>query len=81
MNVNNDENKKARINAFISKKNYHRIDDLIDNGELISMRLSKGAILDLALTNLFKSLSVGESLESIAIQHLEMMSDVKEGDA
>ena len=45
------------------------------------MRLSKGAILDLALTNLFKSLSVGESLESIAIQHLEMMSDVKEGDA
>lgn len=75
------KNNKSRINAFISKKNYQRIDELIDNGELISMRLSKGAILDLALTNLFNSLSIGESLESIAIQHLEAVSDFKEGDA
>ena len=41
-------------------------------GELISMKLSKGAILDLALTNLFKTLDDGESLDEIAIYHLEM---------
>ena len=43
----------------------------MSKGELISMRLSKGAILDLALTNLFVSLDCGESLETIAINHLE----------
>jgi hypothetical protein len=75
------ESKKARINAFISRKNYQGIDNLMDNEELISMRLSKGAILDLALTNLFHSLSIGESLEAIAIQHLEAIAEIKEGDA
>ena len=61
---------KKRINAFISKENYEGIDKVINNNELISMRLSKGAILDLALSNLFKTLEF-ESLESIAIQYLE----------
>lgn len=36
----------------------------------MTMKLSKGAILDLALTNLFKTLENGETLENIAIQHL-----------
>lgn len=61
---------KKRINAFISKENYEGIDNVMNNNELISMRLSKGAILDLALSNLFKTLEF-ESLESIAIQYLE----------
>lgn len=61
---------KKRINAFISKENYEGIDKVMNNNELISMRLSKGAILDLALSNLFKTLEF-ESLESIAIQYLE----------
>lgn len=61
---------KKRINAFISKDNYEGIDKVMNNNELISMRLSKGAILDLALSNLFKTLEF-ESLESIAIQYLE----------
>lgn len=61
---------KKRINAFISKENYEGIDKVMDDNELISMRLSKGAILDLALSNLFKTLEF-ESLESIAIQYLE----------
>ena len=63
---------KSRINAYISKRNYNFITDLMRKGELISMKLSKGAILDLALTNLFMSLDDGESLEAIAIYHLEM---------
>ena len=63
-------NEKKRINAFISKDNYEGIDKLMNGNELISMRLSKGAILDLALSNLFKTLEF-ESLESIAIQYLE----------
>lgn len=62
--------KKRRINAFISKENYEGIDKVMNENELISMRLSKGAILDLALSNLFKTLEF-ESLESIAIQYLE----------
>lgn len=62
---------KCRINAHISKVNYQFIDDLMAKGELISMRLSKGAILDLALTNLFMSLESGESLDMIAINHIE----------
>jgi hypothetical protein len=77
---NSKSSKKARINAFISRKNYEGIDDLMNKGELISMKLSKGAILDLALTHLFNSLEIGETLENIAIHHLEIIADNKEGD-
>ena len=66
---------KCRINAYISKKNYIAIDELMKEEHLISMTLSKGAILDLALSNFFKALDVGESLESLAIQHLESIED------
>lgn len=66
---------KSRINAYISKKNYESIDDLMNNENLISMHLSKGAILDLALSNFFRALEV-ESIESLAIQHLERIQDV-----
>lgn len=62
---------KSRINAYISTKNYEKVTDLMNNETLMCMKLSKGAIIDLALTNLFKSLDVGETLENIAIQHLE----------
>lgn len=66
---------KYRINAFISKNNYNKVTELMNNEELMCMKLSKGAILDLALTNLFNSLAVGETLENIAIQHLEKVGD------
>ena len=42
---------KSRINAYISQKNYEGISDLIQNETLMCMKLSKGAILDLALSN------------------------------
>ena len=61
---------KNRINAYISKKNYDKIDELMNDGDLINMKLSKGAILDLALSNLFDTLQ-SKSLESIVIMHLE----------
>lgn len=64
-------NGESRINAWISSKNYQYIDELMKNETLISMKLSKGAILDLAITSLFIALESGESLESIAINHLE----------
>ena len=67
---------KCRINAYISKKNYVAIDELMKSEHLISMTLSKGAILDLALSVFFRSLDVGESLESLAIQHLERIEDL-----
>ena len=65
---------KCRINAYISKKNYLAIDELMKKEHLISMTLSKGAILDLALSCFFKALDV-ESLENLAIQHLERIED------
>lgn len=65
---------KCRINAYISKKNYIAIDELMKKEHLISMTLSKGAILDLALSCFFKALDV-ESLENLAIQHLERVED------
>ena len=66
---------KCRINAYISKKNYTAIDELMKNEHLISMTLSKGAILDLALSCFFNALQ-SESLENIAIQHLERVEDL-----
>ena len=65
------DKKRKRINAFISNKNYEFIDKLMVKEDLMTLSLSKGAILDLALTNLFISLDTGESLENIAINHLE----------
>ena len=62
------------MNAYISKKNYTAIDELIENEHLISMTMSKGAILDLALSCFFNALNV-ESLENLAIQHLERVED------
>ena len=70
-----NNNTKHRINAFISIENYEKVSRLMNDEELMCMKLSKGAILDLALTNLFKSLAIGETLENIAIQHLEKVGD------
>ena len=69
---------KCRINAFISKLNYKKINNLI-SAELIGARsLTKGEIIDLALTNLFNSLECGESIENILINHYEALSESEE---
>lgn len=65
------ENGKSRINAWISNMNYGFIDELLEEKDILGRRMSKGLILDLALTNLFVSLDSGESLDMIAINHLE----------
>jgi len=64
-------NNKARINAYISPKNYNTIDEVMVNHKLGVTKLSKGFILDLALTKLFKDLENGESLENMAVQFLK----------
>ena len=64
----------CRINAKISKHNYIDIDELMKRDELISMKMSKGAILDIALSCLFNALEC-KSLESLAIQHLARIED------
>ena len=69
-----DTNANCRINAKISKQNYVTIDEMMKEEHLISMTLSKGAILDLSLSVFFNALNV-ESLESLAIQHLERIED------
>lgn len=67
-------NNKKRINVYISEKNYEQIDNIMTNHELISMKLSKGSVLDLALSNLFDTLK-SETLEEIAIKHLKGVED------
>lgn len=69
------ETANCRINAKISKQNYVTIDEMMKEEQLISMKLSKGAILDIALSCLFNTLEC-ESLESLAIQHLEHIEDL-----
>ena len=69
-----DTSANCRINAKISKTNYLAIDDLMKKEHLISMKLSKGAILDIALSCLFNAVEC-ESLESLAIQHLKRIED------
>lgn len=64
-------NNKARINAYISPKNYNTIDEVMVNHKLGVTTLSKGLILDLALTKFFKDLENGESLENMAVQFLK----------
>jgi len=64
---------KCRINAYISQKNYVAIDELMKKEHSPSM--SKGLILDLALSNFFRAIDVGESLENLTIQHLESIGD------
>lgn len=71
----NDTRANCRINAKISKENYLAIDDLMKKEHLISMKLSKGAILDIALSCLFNALEY-ENLESLAIQHLSRIEDM-----
>lgn len=70
-----EQNGICRINAKISKQNYVAIDEMMKNEHLISMKLSKGAILDIALSCLMRALEC-ESLESLAIQHLERIEDI-----
>lgn len=65
----------TRINAKISKENYGAIDELMKKEQLLSMKLSKGAILDIALSCLFNSLE-HENLEALAMQHLERIEDI-----
>ena len=72
---------KCRINAYISKKNYKDIDEFIDKEHLISMTLSKGAVLDVALSTFFNAIKCGESLENLTIQHLERVEDANIDDA
>ena len=66
-----NDNGKSRINAWISKMNYGFIDEVMEEKDIMGIKMSKGLILDLALSNLFVSLDSGESLEMIAINHLE----------
>ena len=70
------DNKKSRINAFISPRNYKAIDEIMKNNRLGTMKLSKGLVLDIAIANLVHALDVGESIESLSIQFLEGSEDL-----
>ena len=64
----------CRINAKISKHNYIAINELMKKEHLSSMKMSKGLVLDIALSCLLNALD-HESLEALAIQHLARIED------
>lgn len=76
----NNKDNKSRINAFISTMNYEKINDLMRCSTLGARKLTKGEVLDLALTHLFNGLDCGESLENISINHYEALADMNGGE-
>ena len=65
---------ESRINAWISNKNYEYINELLLS-DAKAIKITKGSIIDLALTNLAMSLDSGESLDMIAINHIERLNE------
>ena len=66
----------CRINAKISKLNYVAIDELMKTEHLSSMKMSKGLVLDIALSCLFNSLE-HENLDALIVQHFSRIEDDK----
>ena len=64
----------CRINAKISRRNYVAIDDLMKKEHLSSMKMSKGLVLDIALSCLFNALE-HENLDALVIQHFSRIED------
>lgn len=64
---------KVRCSAFISTENYGRMSKVMKEETLINMSMSKGALLDMGLTLLYKRLASGTDINKIAIEHLQFL--------
>ena len=62
-------NKKKRFNAHIHAETYDKVNDFVNNNELITTRLTPGTILEIGLNLFFKELET-KTLETLAIEYL-----------
>lgn len=60
---------KKRFSAFIHESTYDKVNDFVQNNELITTRLVPGTILEIGLNLFFKELEK-RPLEDIAVEYL-----------
>ena len=60
---------KKRFSALIHESTYNKVNDFVQNNELITARLVPGAVLEMGLNLFFKELEK-RPLEDIAVEYL-----------
>ena len=60
---------KKRFSALIHESTYNKVNDFVQNNELITARLVPGAVLEMGLNLFFKEVQQ-RPLEDIAVEYL-----------
>lgn len=60
---------KERFSALIHEKTYNKVNEFVQENELITQRLVPGTVLEMALNLFFKELE-SRPLEDIAVEYL-----------
>ena len=63
-----------RCSAFITTKNYGRINKVMEEKTLLNMKMSKGIIIDMALSHFFKHIET-DDINQYAIEHLQFINE------
>lgn len=66
--MNNRRNKK-RFSALIHESTYNKVNEFVQNNELITAKLVPGAVLEMGLNLFFKEIQK-RPLEDIAVEYL-----------
>lgn len=64
-----NRSEKKRFSAWIHKDTYDKVNEFVQNNELVTTRLSPGTVLELGLLLFFKELEK-RPLEDIAVEYL-----------
>ena len=65
----NKRKSKKRFSALIHESTYNKVNDFVQNNELITARLVPGAVLEMGLNLFFKEVQQ-RPLEDIAVEYL-----------
>ena len=68
---------KKRFSALIHEDTYNKVNDFVQNNELITARLVPGAVLEMGLNLFFKEVQK-RPLEEIAVEYLTNDGGVNE---
>ena len=69
VNTMNKRKSKKRFSALIHESTYNKVNDFVQNNELITARLVPGAVLEMGLNLFFKEVQQ-RPLEDIAVEYL-----------
>jgi len=64
-----NRSEKKRFSAWIHKETYDKVNEFVENNELITTRLTPGTVLEMGLKLFFKELET-RPLEDIAVEYL-----------